>query len=847
MHGDLNMIEKSLWLTHVSLALFLASAFTIALPSTGCVDSRSIPVSALSKGTSPTCHDITPLASISAADPVSNKSFGSDIEADRLMRQGAADYSHGQFGQAAQAWDRAATHYAAARRDADQCDALIDLSAAYESLGSFQESAQYLAKAYRLATGLRDVSRQTAILDALGTVYTFMRQFPEAEAAIAQGLRLAGQDGDNRVRAGLLNNRGNLLAVEGHYDPAAESFAQAAQAAARAGDGPAEARALTNEALALLQAEKVPDAAAINRQARAATVRLNDCHDKAGLFVTQGRTFYLSGRPGSQDRLTLIAEARESYADATRVAQLAEDRVTLSYALGYQGEIAEAENRRGDALALSRRAMFIAQEAGALDALYRWQWQVGRLLRDSQQIDAAIDAYGNAIDTLTKIHGDLAQGFGNAAGANSFRDSVGPVYYEMADLLLQRADATQSWDEVQRLLLRARNTVEQLKSGELEDYFQKKCVNLIDRRAIDAAEPGTAVVYLIPLPDRMEMLISTSAGMTRVKSAVGADALTIQVREFRTRLEDRTSNRFLKNSRKLYDWIIRPIEPILAAQHIDTLVFVPDGALRTIPMAALNDGKDFLITKYAIAITPGLTLMGTPPGIDGTSLTVLEGGISQSVARFPALDFVPQELRGIHQLYGGVELLNGAFTKTNLTGEMRDRKFTIVHLASHAEFSHDRGGTFLLTYPEGGATGDKPSAEGRLTLAELGVMLNPSRYRDQPVELLALSACQTAAGDDRAALGLAGIALEMGARSAVATLWSVNDQASAELVQGFYTALRADVTLSKAKAMQRAQVALIRDVRYRHPCYWAPYLVIGNWKPLRLTYVADAQGGSANK
>jgi CHAT domain-containing protein len=102
------------------------------------------------------------------------------------------------------------------------------------------------------------------------------------------------------------------------------------------------------------------------------------------------------------------------------------------------------------------------------------------------------------------------------------------------------------------------------------------------------------------------------------------------------------------------------------------------------------------------------------------------------------------------------------------------------------------------------------------------------RFRERGLELLALSACNTAAGDDRAALGLAGVALRAGARSALATLWPVNDEASAMLVSEFYTQIR-DPTVSRAVALQRAQVKVLRTRGYEHPVYWAPYVLVGSW------------------
>ena len=125
--------------------------------------------------------------------------------------------------------------------------------------------------------------------------------------------------------------------------------------------------------------------------------------------------------------------------------------------------------------------------------------------------------------------------------------------------------------------------------------------------------------------------------------------------------------------------------------------------------------------------------------------------------------------------------------------------------------------TFVLTY------------DSRFTLDALEKLLSPTQLRQDPVEMLTLSACQTAAGDDRAALGLGGVAVKAGARSAFASLWFVSDQASTTLVGEFYTLLRDEVKISKAQALQRAQIKLLKDERFAHPCLWAPYLIIGNW------------------
>jgi len=288
------------------------------------------------------------------------------------------------------------------------------------------------------------------------------------------------------------------------------------------------------------------------------------------------------------------------------------------------------------------------------------------------------------------------------------------------------------------------------------------------------------------------------------------------VREFRRNLETRTTYAYLEQAQKLYDWLIRPTLGLLETNHISTLVIVSDGALRTIPFAALHDGKRFLIQDFDVAVVPGLSLVEPKPLVRGNAHLLLNG-LSKGVQGFAPLDNVTNELHSIDQSYSSETLLNERFTLAELERKLRDEQFSIVHIASHGQFNRDVHKTFVLTY-------DK-----KLTLNDLEVLIRPSQYRGQPVELLVLSACQTASGDDRAALGLAGIAIKAGARSALASLWFVNDQSTSALITEFYNQLHTSPGISKAQALRAAQIKLLSDRRYRHPCYWSPYLIIGNW------------------
>jgi CHAT domain-containing protein len=245
------------------------------------------------------------------------------------------------------------------------------------------------------------------------------------------------------------------------------------------------------------------------------------------------------------------------------------------------------------------------------------------------------------------------------------------------------------------------------------------------------------------------------------------------------------------------------------------LVLVPDGALRTIPLAALHDGKDFLIATYAVATTPGLNLTDPKP-LQRENMKVLSAGLTQGVQGFAPLPNIVQELGAIEKIYGSRPLVDQRFVYGNLSQELKERQFSVVHIATHGKFEARPEDSFLLTFDD------------KLTMERLSQLIGYYRFRDEPLELLTLSACETAAGDDRAALGLAGLAIKAGARSALATLWFINDEASSVLISEFYAQLT-DPTISKAVALQRAQLKLIRDPIYRHPTYWAPFLLLNNW------------------
>jgi len=320
------------------------------------------------------------------------------------------------------------------------------------------------------------------------------------------------------------------------------------------------------------------------------------------------------------------------------------------------------------------------------------------------------------------------------------------------------------------------------------------------------------------LADRLEVILKLPGQRLRYyKTTIAQSEVERLLEELRRKIIlPHTLGETQSLSKQVYDWLLRPAEADLTKSRVKTLVFVLDGTLRNIPMAALYDGQQYLVQKYAIALTPGLQLL-SPRSLERGQLKALTAGLSEARQGFSALNNVALELNQIKSEVSSTVLLNQKFTSTTFQKEINSAPFPVVHLATHGQFSSKADETFILTW------------DGRINVNQLDNLI---RIRDQGrpnvIELLVLSACQTAAGDKRAALGLAGVAVRAGARSTLASLWNLDDESTALLMSQFYREL-ANKQLTKAEALRQSQLALLKNSNYQRPMFWAPYVLVGNW------------------
>ncbi|MGF1526867.1 MAG: CHAT domain-containing protein, partial [Candidatus Competibacterales bacterium] len=586
----------------------------------------------------------------------------------------------------------------------------------------------------------------------------------EAQTLWQQALEKARDQAAPALVASVLNNLGNGAHRQGDKGQAARYYAQSAQLAATLGEDGAELHAK-----AALNLARLPTATLAQR--RDAWQRIQ------GLPPSQTqRRLVLAIAPflaHPKDPVTRVSqEALEAGADATA----AQGWGFLAQHYRQQGPTA---NANANALTFTQRALQAALRAEDATAIYHFQRQLAELYRAQGRFQEAIDAYQRALTRLEPLRPALLSA--TAPELLPVRQQIAQSYRTLADLLLQRAAVGGDAPQQRRDRLQARAVIEQLKSTELTDYFQDDCALALQARTrqIEAVDPTAAILYPIVFTDRVEVLISLAdEPLIQVTLPVPADELTATVDGLRRRLEELTSRRFFPLAQALYQQLIAPLEAHLPA-HIETLVFVPDGPLLTIPLAALHDGEQFLVERYAIATTPGLTLTDLATRLQGERARVLLGGLTEAVQGFPALPAVADEIALIEALYPTTTLLQDeGFRAEAFQRQLAQAPYPIVHIASHGQFAPRVEESFVLTYDD------------RLTLDRLDQLLGLTQFREQGVDLLVLSACQTAVGDQRAALGLAGIAVQAGARSALVSLWFISDEATALLAGEFYRALQ---------------------------------------------------------
>ncbi|HEY9604991.1 MAG TPA: CHAT domain-containing protein [Allocoleopsis sp.] len=342
--------------------------------------------------------------------------------------------------------------------------------------------------------------------------------------------------------------------------------------------------------------------------------------------------------------------------------------------------------------------------------------------------------------------------------------------------------------------------------------------------------------------DELELILVTSSGKLIQQRIAGATRVKVleMVNKLRSEITNpikQRSTSYLEPAQQLYQWLVAPLEKDIQAQHIHNLVFITDAGLRSLPLAALHDGSGFIIERYSVGLMPSLSLTDTRY-VNLKNTQVLAMGASQFRDQKP-LPAASAELSIItEKLWPGKSFLNNAFTLENLKAARAAQPFGIIHLATHADFQPGKPSDSYIQL-----WNDKLRLD---QLRQLG-------WNNPPVELLVLSACRTAVGDEQAELGFTGLATLSGVKTALGSLWSVSDEGALGLMSEFYGQLKQAPI--KAEALRQAQLAMLKgqvrlaggklvtshgsfplppelatqgDKNFSHPYYWSSFSMIGS-------------------
>lgn len=707
----------------------------------------------------------------------------------------------------------------------------LALGKTYLRQGQFNQALDIGISARRAAA----TPEQTAQTDGfLGLVHFQMRHYQQADTLLRTAL--TAEQGPEEDRARWMATLANLEFNRGRLDDASYLYAGAFKLAHND-------QALTVN-IRLGQANLLAPVLHLTELKNIFDLlpRLNNPPEQSRFLINIGSQASSLGQAG-------VKLAYDAYRQAE---QLAVGQPHLvAEALGGLAQLYEDDQRLEEALHLNDQAIQSAQTVNAREILLDLEWRKGRLHRGLNETESALAAYQHAVEHIEALRLDIPVEYPD--GRSSFKETLQPIYLGLVDLQITLATQQQGAQRTQ-LLQRARQSMESLKQSEMEDFLGGRCALANSKRTVvDAVEARTALIYPLILADRLEVLVSVDGEVRLYTQNLPATTIQSVARKFSKALRNLSPD--AKNlAQQLYGWLLAAPDPWLRERQVRTIVTVPDGVLRLVPFAALYDGEHYLIERYAVANSPGLTVLDPIP-LQQVGGKALLAGLSEPgpvVANLPATFFsavanqsgrggtiaqtepstvapdnqrlkqqlslpgVAKEIDSLSQQMPNTALLNERFTVNNFKTLASENRYSIVHIASHGVLRGSEETSFIMAY------------DNVIHFSDLERWFQSDKFKEQPIQLLTLSACRTAEGDDRAPLGLSGIALKSKVRSAIGSLWPVADQATYELMVEFYRRL-SQRGVGKAEALRQAQRVLLADARFEHPYFWASFILVGNW------------------
>ncbi len=725
-----------------------------------------------------------------------------------------------------------------------------------ESLTTYQEIAP------RQLT-LNDADVQVGLLLSVGSLYQDKANFGTALTFYEQGLAIAQANNRLNDQPILLHNIGAIEAEIGQYDLAKSRLAEAAELSE-------QTDYIALKASAVFTLGWVSERQQNYREAIA--------HYQTALSIFKASHAQYSAEEGKHiysrqmrvlNNLGMVHLKQNDYAAASisldeGLALLAtyDSPVERAILLNSTGSLHAAKGDDEKAWTTYLQALQVSKQAGDAIGEIEVLLNLGQLMEAQAKPEVAIFFYKQAIANIETIRQDLQ--ILSQSVQQRYTLTIADFYRNLADLLLQQNRESEALEILDLLKLQEvsayfnsnqtqtidsrLNTVSETTLLEvletlpaetsLTDFLTHPAVAALassvkntpfDLKAIESlktalvAQPvSTAVLYPLILEDRLEILLMTPDGtVERFSTPVSQADLEKSINDLQKSLRNKAFDAKAP-AQKLYSWLIRPLDETLARHQVENIIYLPDGALRYVPLAAFHDGQQWLVQKYqSHNITAAALNDLTAP--NGSSLSVIAGAftdpdvtyrveVGTNPFDFPGLSAAKKEVENLAaSIPDTVALLDADFTHKETLAAVGDRN--ILHLATHAKFIPGQPEDSFILFGDGEAVNMRSLREWQL----------PN------VDLVVLSACQTAnsvEGEGKEILGLGFQVRKTGAKAVIASLWAVDDNATAALMTQFYKALSTGQT--KAQALRHAQIQLIESNSASDPYDWGAFVLIGN-------------------
>lgn len=775
---------------------------------------------------------------------------------------------------------------------------LTNLGLVHHRTGHFAQALAFYGQALAIAREVNSRSYETTALNNLATIHHEVGQYAQEIPLLDQALAIAQETKARADEAGVLGNLGRAYDRLDQPEKAIPYAEQALEKFREIGDrrGEGVALGILGSIYTTIRLNQAPSTRIEHwekgivyyEQSLTLARELNDRHTE-GITLQNLATAHFSvmhwdqARTFREQALPLIREAHDLAAEGTCLSGLMnlwhlQGKRRLAIFYGKQAvNVYQTMRKENVQLPKDMQQSFLAKKEGTYRTLADLLITEGRLpeaeqvlhLLKEEELFEFVRRDATAVDALARV------------ALTNQEQEWATRYLQMADRLSSLGKTAQDLQTKKARTLAEDTQLEQLQTelhaahaafeqflAELQTalgttYVAEGALQAVEssrglQQTLEKLGAGTVMLYTLVGETTLRVILVTPQLSRAYETAIAAADLNRKVHAFRDVLQDPTRDpRPL--ARELYSLILGPVATDLQTLGARTLMWSLDGTLRYLPIAALHDGQQYVLERYRTVLftTRSEKYLRQPPRGRWRAAGL---GVSKEHAGFTALAHVPEELFGIVQtpetkgVLPGMVALDERFTLAALTGALRER-YPVLHLASHFSFQPGADQDSFLLLGDG----------QKLTIAELKV------YRFPAVELLTLSACNTALGDrgnGREMESFAMLAQERGAQAVLATLWPVADASTKELMQTFYRTREAKKGTSKAEALRQAQLALLRGARksnapdksrgvvqvshdapsasaqnnpapsfvkdpavpYAHPYYWAPFILIGNWR-----------------